>query len=306
MHHPASRRIATPAATRVLLAEVVDYAGLFPPAALDMRSAVGNFARYLGSDEAWALGRFIVPLGRLDEFAASHAALGAARPAAIWRLSVLAAETPALDAERIRAFAVRHDPREVVIDTLERRVGSADEISGTVAATPADVRCYLELPPGADLEALVAATAAAGARAKIRTGGTEAHLIPPPVAVLRFLRACQRHGVAFKATAGLHHPLRGSYPLTYERDSARGTMFGYLNVLIAAAFLHAGMDDATALALLDETEPAAFDVTDTELRWRGHGLDLAALRAARAHAAIAFGSCSFREPMDEARELGIL
>ena len=62
-----------------------------------------------------------------------------------------------------------------------------------------------------------------------------------------FLIACRRHGVTFKATAGLHHAMRGSYPLTYERASESGTMFGFLNVFLAALFVGDGLgaeDDA--------------------------------------------------------------
>ena len=51
---------------------VVDYAGLFPPAGLDMRAAVGNYARYAAGPWAWALGRFIVPVSRLEELERAH------------------------------------------------------------------------------------------------------------------------------------------------------------------------------------------------------------------------------------------
>ena len=54
-------------ALQTLLHEVVDYAGLFPPAALPIDEAAEHYATYRASDEAWMLGRFVVPAGRLAE-----------------------------------------------------------------------------------------------------------------------------------------------------------------------------------------------------------------------------------------------
>ena len=52
-----------------LLDELIDYAGLFPPAALDMSPAVDAFARHRAGPLAEALGRFVVPVGRLGSLA---------------------------------------------------------------------------------------------------------------------------------------------------------------------------------------------------------------------------------------------
>ena len=52
---------------RALLAGLVDYAGLFPPAALSMDDAVAEYARWRRSPEAWMLGRFVLPAARLAE-----------------------------------------------------------------------------------------------------------------------------------------------------------------------------------------------------------------------------------------------
>jgi hypothetical protein len=53
---------------RALLSRLIDYAGLFPPAKLDMATTISNYARYREGDDAWMLGRLIVPASRLDEF----------------------------------------------------------------------------------------------------------------------------------------------------------------------------------------------------------------------------------------------
>ncbi|MDF2772824.1 MAG: hypothetical protein K0S86_2319, partial [Geminicoccaceae bacterium] len=66
-----ARGVDRAAPIRMLLRDAVDYAGLFPPAQLDMPGAVAEYAAYLASADAWALGRFVVPAARLDEMAAT-------------------------------------------------------------------------------------------------------------------------------------------------------------------------------------------------------------------------------------------
>src|SRR3982750_507275 len=77
---------------RALLAGIVDYAGLFPPSALSMPEAVINYATYKNSNYNWMLGRFVVPAGRLDEFAESAKDFFARGGQDAWKLSVLASE----------------------------------------------------------------------------------------------------------------------------------------------------------------------------------------------------------------------
>jgi len=54
-------------AIETLLAGLIDYAGLYPPASLDMRTAARNYVSYQNGPHAFALGRFIVDIARTDE-----------------------------------------------------------------------------------------------------------------------------------------------------------------------------------------------------------------------------------------------
>ena len=109
----------------------------------------------------------------------------------------------------------------------------------------------------------------------------------------------------FKATAGLHHPVRCMRPLTYAADAPRGTMHGFLNVFVAAALCWSGSQAPLTEVLLEE-DPRAFAFTADSVTWRQHALATAQVAAARADFAIAFGSCSFGEPTAELREMGVL
>jgi hypothetical protein len=146
----------------------------------------------------------------------------------------------------------------------------------------------------------------AGAFAKIRTGGVTPEAIPAPEQVADFLFQAAGRRLPFKATAGLHHPIRSLHPLTYAHRGPRAMMHGFLNVFAAAAFAWHGMDRACLAELLGETDARAFEFSDDGLRWRGRAISAEQVRAARRDFAHSFGSCSFEEPVGDLRELGFL
>jgi hypothetical protein len=298
----------TNASFRALLAGAIDYAGLFPPASLDLATAVARFAAYRASADAWALGRFVVPAVRLDELAACAEALwraDASAGAAPWSISALVASDPVGDALRIDRFNEQHGARAVV-DSVEAAAGDDASIRG-IAARFAGLARFIEIPIRDDPQELLRVVADAGAFAKVRTGGVRADAIPSPREVARFLRACAELPMAFKATAGLHHPLRGEYALTYDADSARGTMFGYLNVFLAAMRARGGAAEDELIAVLEARDPSSLTIAARGAPdsagdlWPAAWAD--AIAATRATFALSFGSCSFREPLDDLASL---
>ena len=288
-------------ALRALLTGVVDYAGLFPPAGLDMAVAVHNYAAYRAHDESWMLGRFVLPAARLDDVSAQLRALGDDAGSA-WRLSALLGNDVEADIERVRAFD-RQQRGRACVDSLEGKCDSVEAIRRTAAAAGRSFSVFAEIPIASDVESLIGAAKDAGINAKIRTGGVTADAFPPAAAVVRFIRCCLARQVRFKATAGLHHALRGDYRLTYAADAPTGPMFGFLNVLLAAGAMKAGLSDAEAARLLDERDPRAFAITPDAIRWRGFALDEENARSLRDDVMVSFGSCSFLEPVDELRAL---
>jgi hypothetical protein len=290
-----------------LLAGLVDYAGLFPPAALDMPDAVREYAGYRRGTHAWMLGRFVLPVARLGEFAQAADPLLPRDPKAAWPLAVLASADPAETVKLVGEFNCRHAAAgagTAVVDTLELKASTPAEIAMVVPKLPTWLVPYVETPL-ADPAPFIEALARHGGRAKARTGGIAASAFPATAEVARFIVACTKAGVPFKATAGLHHPLRGEFRLTYEPGSPSGTMFGFLNVFLAAALARTGADERDVAALLEERDPAAIAFGADGVRWRHHLLSTDLLRAAR-DAAISFGSCSFREPVDDLTALGLL
>jgi hypothetical protein len=298
-------------AASALLRDLIDYAGLFPPASLAMARSVANYDSYSRSEWSWILGRFIVPVARLAEFEEAFAGLSAPLGTGFttWRLSGLLGSDPVADVARIREFNARlassSSVRRAVVESVEVRVAGPEEVKRLSGIVPAELATYFEVPLSGCGEC-IAAIADCGRRAKIRTGGETGDKVPASENVVGFIRLCAAANVPFKATAGLHHPLRSVHRFTYQPDSPSGIMHGFVNVFLAAAFLRAGIETKHAIQLLEEQSPRAFHFDLDGVSWRQHRLSQREIAAARQGFAVSFGSCSFTEPIDDLKSLHLL
>jgi hypothetical protein len=293
-------------AIRTLLQGSIDYAGLFPPAELDMRTALKNYARYSSEPSSWALGRFILPLSRLDELELYLRRVPRRPVDSPWRFAALVGTNIQTDVQAIETFNRRHIKAGATIDSVEVKASSEAAIGEIIESVPATLQTYIEVPVDPDPSTLIRIIGQGERRAKVRTGGVTPEAFPPGPELLRFLRATLDNAVPFKATAGLHHPLRAMYRLTYAENSPMGRMFGFLNLMLAVAFLRSGMDEADVLRVLEEEDSAAFQVDDSGISWGSRRVDLQALHDARRLGMVSFGSCSFTEPIEDLQSLHLL
>jgi hypothetical protein len=285
---------------RAVLEGLIDYAGLFPPAGLAMSETVRNYAAYQRRPDRWALARLVVPVSRLGEFEQElHVLPEVDRLGTRWPITALLGAAPEPELGVVDAFNERHVHGGPRVVSLEARVASEAQVASLRRVVPSHLELFVELPLGGGMPTLVEAAKREGARAKIRTGGVNAGDIPEPEAVLAFLERARDIRIPFKATAGLHHPVRGSAPLTYAPGSARATMFGYLNLVLAATALWQGLDGRTALALLTSEDPKTLRLGEDEVTWASMRVSREAILEARREFVLAIGSCSFTEPLDE-------
>ena len=309
MSAPIAGETRTPASVRALLTSLIDYAGLFPPADLDMAATVRNYASYLATDDAWMLERLIVPVKRLDEFE-THAAgqWPTSDDDEPWPLSALTAPAgdPALadDLARIAAFNQEHADAArglVVVDAIELKAVTPEAIESALDAMPDELFPFFELPVAIDPRGLIAALAGGDAGAKIRSGGVQPELYPSAADVARFLAVCAAADVPFKATAALHHPFR------HHSDAVGVKEFGFVGFFVAAtlALYHELPEDELA-SVLGEESIDAFAFDDDGARWRGRAVSTDQIEDARLSFAVSFGSCSFDEPREDLRALGLL
>lgn len=288
-----------------LLDRLIDYAGLFPPAGLGMAETVANYAAYQRRGDAWALARLVVPVNRLAEFEIAFGQLPpSAREGTGWPITGLVGADPVADRPVIQAFNQRQAGKGPRIESLEVRVASTQQIEAVAESLSPGLEHYCELPLTAELPALVATAKQCGVRAKVRTGGVNAADIPAPEAILAFLAACAAERLAFKATAGLHHPVRGLVPLTYAPSTPYATMFGYLNVILAASLVWAGRAESDALAVLTAENHSLLRLEEEVIEWGAVRIRAEEIERARREFVLAIGSCSFTEPLGEIRQLG--
>jgi hypothetical protein len=299
-----------------LLHEIIDYAGLYPPAGLPLPEVVSNFSGYRQHPAAWMLARLIIPVNRLSEFAeTARTSWSLSEPEQLpWRISCLVpAPEDNLQAfeqawQQIMQFNQTHSA-QAVIDAVETKCDSVPLLQKAATICQSEIATYWELPHTRSCTDLLSTLAALGPayRAKIRTGGVQAQLIAAVQDVARFLHECAAARVAFKATAGLHHPLRAEYRLTYEANSPCATMHGFLNVFSAAVAAWSQRASAEQLAdLLTTSTPAAFQFGESGFSVRNWRCSLEEIQTTRERFAIGFGSCSFSEPVEDLRELGWL
>lgn len=291
---------------RAALGALIDYAGLFPPAQLQLEAAAAEYRAGADGPHAWMLGRFIVGALLLTE----------AAKAIDGPFSVIV--DPNVDALEEVANLRRQGVRVAALEiSLAKTVSphrdclSRDEILDAVGALEADIAvqglrdlpAFLEVPRsppwGASVRETIDALARLQLKAKIRCGGATADAFPSVEELAGFIAAAVRAQVPFKATAGLHHPVR-------HRDASTGFMMhGFLN-LIAAAALASQVDCATLESIVAEEEPQAFRFDHECFWWRERSVGLEGLRCTRVDAFIGYGSCSFSEPVEDLIALGVL
>ncbi len=291
---------------RALLTQIIDYAGLFPPSQISIPEAVINYAMYRNSNYNWILGRFVVPLGRLDELVESAKDFFSRDGKGAWHLTVIASDDIHDTVRRVEDFNARNAPR-IICDTLELKASSQEQIVLLTNAVPPNFTNYFEIPINEDLPDLVSTLAINQQRAKIRAGGITPDLFPNTHDIIRFVQTCSAANLPFKATAGLHHPIRCFKPLTYEANAQKGTMHGFLNLFLMTAFAREGFKTEILEEIMEDEFAESFDFHEGGVSWhQDFTLTNVQLQNMRNFGAISFGSCSFDEPIEDLQKIGLL
>jgi len=330
-----------PSATRsparslqALLRNALDYAGMFPPASLALDEAIRDYARYRSGPDAWLLSHFICPANRLADLGSRLSPLSHAGPLGVSALGLQSTgpgdfvdrlpdsvqlissfETSYGSVFRIHAIELAL-PSDVVVnedrDEIRRLIDAAAEAiersslpaitpffeAGKLPGTEVTRRTIRAIADHNDTGRGVRCLPAAF---KLRTGGVTAEAFPSVEQVAGVISACRDYAVAFKCTAGLHHPIRRYH------ESVGTEMHGFLNVLAAGVLAHAqSANEVDLSAILADGDPSHFRFDADGLTWLGKRVTLEGIAEARRELIVSFGSCSFEEPLEDLRALGLL
>lgn len=314
------------AGLQALTAAAIDYAGMYWPAELSLDEALQNHAAYRHQDEAAMLGRLVLPAAKLGEITHDHVARFDGEPLAVSLVATGGGNRAAflsnllLDRERIREFEARFGGRAVV-DVVETRLPPLpDALDLSLEAAQIlgkGIRVFYEAGMLEDWEglwrrvisgiylynrnAMVTVHDYPLAGFKLRCGGKTPQDYPTPEQVAFVIDYCRQVRVPLKFTAGLHHPLR------HHNAQAGVDMHGFLNVFAAGvlAAVH-NLSPATVAAIVNDRDPANFQLSDAGIQWRSWAATLDQIADARLKRLISFGSCSFDEPREDLAELGFL
>jgi hypothetical protein len=286
---------------------LIDYAGLFPPTSLAIGAAVDVYRSARVGPHHWILGRFLCPASDLEELAAI-ATSGFGHGEAPWNIGVIMDRPPGESAALAAAFrremtpAMRVTGVEVPI-SVEASVAALVDMVGTIdkdAATFVEVDVAAPLRPQVVEIATALDDRSATGGAKIRCGGLTPEQFPRPHTMATFIVEAANASLSFKATAGLHQPIRHHDP---DLDVWR---HGFVNILVATAAAADGADLDLVEEIISETDTEAFSVTPMLATWRDLTVPGSAIRRARQGGFMGYGSCDLDEPIEGLEALGFL
>jgi hypothetical protein len=315
------------ASVRALLNQILDYAGLFPPAKLPLSDALRTYLRAKQkSPHQRMLGRFVCPVAQLPELLdLSRGHLESSHLLQVAALGKQADDAKSLvpqvekDVKAIKAFCTSFGRRDA-IDLYEVALPNTKPIATALFMIPmaamelgrAALPVYFEIPRTEtwrdDVDAacgmigdLRQMNAKAGIGLKLRAGGLTAEAFPSDEQVACFIERCVASNVAWKATAGLHHPRR------HWDEALKVWQHGFLNVFVAGvlAKVHA-LREADVATILADREGQNFKFEGDAIGWKDWTCSTAQIATCRSGVATTFGSCSFDEPCDDLLAMGLL
>ena len=328
---------------RTFMHGLIDYAGLFPPANLPLNEAIDDYIKHLKGENSWMLGRFIIPvtkLNYLDVFVALFDDIGGLK------LSVLGSGGNSddeylnnidQDIVKINDYRKKHKGK-VEIDVYECRLPSNSPSEHTMKKATEllnenNLSHYHEFPELPDVginystdedesswDEVIPPTVKMissfdGAGIKLRCGGIVKEAFPSVEQVAAMIQTCALMGASMKCTAGLHHPIR------HFTDDYDTYMHGFINTFSAGVFTSKFPNPESSQEkfrmfmllshMIDEQNAKNFKFGDRKMIWKVGDdretvfeFDNEIIEDCRKKRMISYGSCSFQEPIDDLKQLG--
>jgi hypothetical protein len=298
----------------LFLDKLIDYAGLFPPAQLEIGPSLKNYAEYTQSIDGWMTSQFIIPVSRLHEIPVDlMETFSKKHPLALSLIS--GGITNEID---IVDHFFETYPEKVIFSGHESRISNLSTFTQDLL----DVHqlcnnqifafnSFYEVGPSDnwsnEMNEAVSKISAfnteykANAGFKLRCGGVEAQMFPAAKNIAHTILACRNANLSMKFTAGLHHPVR------HYNESVKTKMYGFFNIFIGGMVAHKYNLELDALIeILVDENPDNFTFDGNGLNWKDYFISNSEIQTYRDKSFISYGSCSFNEPRADLQKLGLL
>ena len=299
---------------KLFLTKLIDYAGLFPPAKLELESALKNYSKYIQCNDNWMMSQFIIPVHLLEEITA-ELMVGFSKSNPL-KLSILSGEL-SKEVEKLNQFQNLYSEK-VYYSGLETRIQNRstfnqllDSILVIQLKYNFTLATFFELPPCENWVENMKSTNEAISQFnkinntnfgfKLRCGGVEAHMFPSADSIAETIISCINFEIPIKFTAGLHHPIR------HYNESLKTKMYGFFNIFIGGMLTKKyGFDSNKCVEILKDESLGNFKFSNDKLSWKEYSLNNFEIKHFRKNNFISFGSCSFNEPREDLIKLGII
>ncbi|MDI9636760.1 hypothetical protein QPK87_10075 [Kamptonema cortianum] len=292
-------------ALKALLDRPIDYAGLFPPAKLDLPTALQEYVGF-DAEESLLVDRFICPANKLTDFNQLLRESGDDYEPIDVTVVGSAIENGHGSTEQFQRDCRRMDEADLLNPTAyEVRCPSDHHVHSVLKAVSRSslwdlgLDVYLEFPWGDGMEEAIheATHMMEDVGFKARTGGITPDAFPSVSEVADFIYLVASLEIPFKFTAGLHEPLR------YEDKDLGVYRHGFLNVMIASALAFSSdLTKPEIERILEITSPTEIVIGD-DIQVAGHILTLDDIQSWWGWFG-GFGSCSVAEPIAGLKRLG--
>ena len=314
---------------------IIDYAGMFPPANLELTPAFSNYLDYINSDDEWMMDKFVCSMRSFEEITDTDSNVYKllqdydSKRLISFSLLLTGGMTAkeflkSLEAELkfIKYFTDNNTNTEansfevkIPIELFERHNANGLKTFLNDCSNFLDnfdmskSIIFLEPAVNDNYEFMFEKLAHTSAEIenqgrfgfKLRTGGITPELYPSTEQAAFALKTCKDNMVRFKATAGLHHAVR------HYNDSVSTKMHGFLNIFGAGVLAFSNPLSLKEINdIVKDEKAASFIFTEDEFRWNDVPASAENITKARNEFVNSFGSCSFDEPKDDLKKLNLL
>lgn len=310
--------------------KLIDYAGLFPPAKLNLAQAFNNYLMYRMGNYWWMLNKFLITAKQLPEltklmskmdtvndgFPVPFSIIGSSGNDEKTFLRNLKSDIKLINdflqtnsgSSSVNTFEVRLPEKILEETSISSLVELMSEVSDEfIYSSENEMMVFYEASSKENFNDVITSVAEAVSNLngmagfKLRTGGAEQSAFPSPEEVAYAIIACCEYSIPMKCTAGLHHPIR------HFNKKEKVNMHGFLNVFCGGVLAHTcDLDEHELAQVLNDDNAGSFEFADDEFVWKDYDVSNREIKDAREQLMISFGSCSFDEPISDLKTLELL